>query len=95
MVAVSYLGILSDSYILGDVFLKNWYVTFNFDENMIGLAPNALAPQPYGAQGLTWWAILLICLGALVGLALIFTVVLYFRGRSVMEEHALSSNNKG
>ena len=75
---------------LGDVFIKNYYVTFNYEQNTIGMAQNANGPVSYNA-GLRWWAIMLLCILGLAVLAAVFGGILYCRGRQIMEDHALSS----
>lgn len=76
-IAVSYIdSFLNDRYILGDTFIKNYYMTFDYSTQQVGMAQNANGPVSY-KQGLTWWAIMLICLGAVVVVAAIFVAVLY------------------
>lgn len=71
---------ISDSqgmYILGDVFLRNFYTTFDFGSNDLRLAINANAAQEvYIETVLSGWAIFGIILACLVGLSLIILLVL-------------------
>lgn len=90
-VAVSYVGFLSDRYVLGDAFITNYYTTFDYANNTIGLAQNSKGPVSY-QEGLTWWGIMLIILAGLVVCAAIFVGVLYYRGRNAMVSEAEAPN---
>lgn len=79
-VAVSYLGILQDSYVLGDTFIKNFYATFNYQDNTVGLAQNANGPVTY-LPLLPWYSWMFIALGGLLLIVLIVAGVFYVRGR--------------
>ena len=80
VIAVSYLGILANQYVLGDTFLRNFYVSFNYENLTVSLAQNVNAPSSFYVH-LVWWAILLIVLGSLILVGVIVAGVMYCRGR--------------
>jgi len=77
---VSYLGILADSYVLGDTFIKNFYASFNYANKTIGLAENSNGPVSF-LPPLTWGAWLGISLGGLMTIILIIVGIFYLKGR--------------
>lgn len=79
-IAVSYLGILQDSYVLGDAFIKNFYSSFDYQNLTISLAQNSNGPVSF-QPALTWGAWLGISIAGVVFIALVVLGVLYFRGR--------------
>ena len=88
-IAVSYLGILQDSYVLGDTFIKNFYATFNYQNMTVGLAQNSDGPTTY-LPILVWYAWLGISIAGLVVIILIGVGVCYCRGRG---KKGLKTNN--
>ena len=79
-IQVSYLGILADSYVLGDTFIKNFYASFNYANKTIGLAENSNGPVSF-LPPLTWGAWLGISLGGLMTIILIIVGIFYLKGR--------------
>jgi hypothetical protein len=47
LIAVSYVGILAKQYVLGDTFLRNFYVSLNFEVFTVSLTQNVNAPTSY------------------------------------------------
>ena len=80
-VAVSYVGILANQYVLGETFLRNFFVSFNYGNYTISLAQNVNAPKSFNIS-LAWWAILLIVLSCLLIVGLIGAVSYYFWSKS-------------
>lgn len=77
---MSYLGILQDSYVLGDAFIKNFYSSFNYQNLTISLALNSDGPVSYQPP-LTWGAWLGISIAGVVFIALVVLGVFYCKGR--------------
>lgn len=80
-ITVSFVDWLVNRYVLGDAFIKNYYVTFDFDNNQVGLALNADGPVSF-ETGLLWWELMLIILGCLLIIFLIFAGILYRRAQN-------------
>lgn len=90
-IAVSYLGILQDSYVLGDTFIKNFYASFNYANKTIGLAQNSNGPVTY-LPILPWGAWVGISLGGILVIAAIIVGVCYCKGRSTKSQPKVTSD---
>lgn len=90
-IAVSYLGILQDSYVLGDTFIKNFYASFNYENKTVGLAVNAEGPTTY-LPVLPWGAWLGIGLGGVLLIAGVILGICYYKGRGKPSGQKLTSD---
>ena len=93
-IAVSYLGILQNQYVLGDTFIKNFYSTFNYETSTIGLAQNANGPVSY-APKIRWYGWFLIIVAVLLVIAAAVFGVCYYRGRGIQSSTTINTSSEG
>ena len=82
VLAISDAGSNNSPYVFGDTFMRNFYVTFNYDTEYVSFAVSSNAPSGVSIKKvLGLWEIISIVAGSLVAVIIIISLVCYCQRR--------------